>query len=111
MSDFILITGDKAIFLPNFGAAIVVVQPGDMEGSGPATFDGKKVCVDGDENNVSVPGCTYMTPQYSIPGSGTLSIDSLASDQKAQKTFIAGQGLYDSLLHVLDGDSFSVFFV
>ena len=104
MTDFILITGDKAIFLPNFGAAIVVVQPGDMEGSGPATFDGKKVCVDGDESNVSVPGCTYMTPQYSIPGSGTLSIDSLASDQKAQKTNSDGKAV------LLKGSTFTAKF-
>jgi hypothetical protein len=27
-----------------------------------------------------------MTPQYSIPGTGTLKIASLASNQKAQKT-------------------------
>ena len=65
MPDFILVEGDKANFLPSFGAAIVVVQPGDLKGSGPATFNGKKICVDGDEKKVSVPGCTYMTPQYS----------------------------------------------
>ena len=86
MADFILIHGDKAMFLPNFGPAIVVVQPGDLKASGPATLNGKKVCVDGDETKVSVPGCTYMTPQYSIPGTGTLKIASLASNQKAQKT-------------------------
>lgn len=86
MTDFILIDGDQAIFMPNFGAAIVVVQPGSITGSGPATLDGKNLCVEGDEDSVSVPGCTYMTPQYSIPGTGTLSIDSLAGDQTAQKT-------------------------
>ena len=42
MADFILIDGDKAIFLPNFGVAVVVVRPGDLKGSGPATLDGKK---------------------------------------------------------------------
>ena len=65
MPDFILVEGDKANFLPAFGAAVVVVKPGDLKGSGPATLNGKKVCVDGDEKNVSVPGCIYMTPQYS----------------------------------------------
>ncbi len=90
MGDFILMEGDKAIFLPAFGAAIVVVQPGDLKGSGPATINGKKFCVDGDEKDVSVPGCTYMTPQYSIPGSGTLKIDSLAGDQVATKTNTGG---------------------
>jgi hypothetical protein len=91
MEHFILIDGDQVNFLPTFGAAIVVPQPGKLEGSGPATLKGKKVCVDGDESKVSVAGCTYMTPQYCIPGSGTLKIDSLAGDQKAQKTKTGGK--------------------
>jgi len=93
MSDFILIEGDKASFLPIFGAAIVVVKPGDLKGSGPATVGGKKVCVDGDEKKVSVPGCVYMTPQYAIPGSGTLKIAALAGNQKARKTKTGGKAV------------------
>lgn len=93
MSDFILIDGDQAIFMPNFGAAVVVVQPGNIQGNGPATFDSKNLCVEGDEASVSVPGCTYMTPQYSIPGTGTLKIDSLAADQTAQKTNTGGKAV------------------
>jgi hypothetical protein len=93
MPDFMLIEGDKAMFLPTFGAAIVIVKPGDLQGSGPATLQGKKVCVDGDEKNVSVPGCPYMTPQYSIPGTGTLKINALAGNQKAQKTQTGGKAV------------------
>jgi len=93
MADFILMEGDQAIFLPAFGAALVVVQPGDLKGSGPATFNGKKMCVEGDEKDVSVPGVMYMTPQYSIPGTGTLKIDALASDQVATKTNTGGVAL------------------
>lgn len=93
MPDSILIDGDKAMFMPNFGAAVVVVQPGDLKGSGPGTITGKKICVDGDEKKVSVPGCTYMTPQYSIPGVGTLAIDALAGDQKATKTNTGGKAV------------------
>jgi hypothetical protein len=104
MADFILIHGDKAMFLPNFGPAIVVVQPGDLKASGPATLNGKKVCVDGDETKVSVPGCTYMTPQYSIPGTGTLKIASLAGNQKAQKTKSGGK------LVLLKGGNFTAKF-
>lgn len=85
MADFVLVEGDQAMFIPAFGAAMVVVQPGELKGSGPATIGGKKVCVEGDEADVSVPGVTYFTPQYSIPGTGTLSIDALAGDQKATK--------------------------
>ncbi len=93
MGDFILITGDKANFIPAFGAAIVVVQPGTMEGSGKLTLNGKKVCVDGDESKVSVPGCMYMTPQYAIPGTGTLTIDALAGNQKAKHTTTEGKAV------------------
>ncbi|MDD1615186.1 MAG: hypothetical protein LUQ28_01425 [Methylococcaceae bacterium] len=93
MGNFILIEGDKANFLPTFGAATVVVRAGDLKGSGPATLKSKKICVDGDEKNVSVAGCTYMTSQYSIPGTGTLKIDALASDQKATKTKTGGKAV------------------
>ena len=93
MPDFILMEGDKANFLPTFGAATVVVKPGDLKGSGPATINGKKMCVDGDEKNVSVPGCTYMTPQYSIPGTGTLKIAALAGNQLAKKTNTGGKAV------------------
>lgn len=93
MSDTFVIDGDQAVFLPMFGAAIVVVQPGRIRGSGPATLGGKKICVDGDESSVSVPGCTYMTPQYCIPGVGTLKIDSLAANQKAQHSRTGGKSM------------------
>ena len=104
MSDFILVDGDLANFMPNFGAAIVVVQPGTFKASGPATIGGKKICVDGDEKDVSVPGCTYMTPQYSIPGTGTLKIAALAGDQKAKKTKTGGK------LVLLKGSTFTAKF-
>lgn len=93
MSKLILMAGDKVVFLPAFGAAIVIVKPGKLQGSGPACIGGKKVCVVGDEARVNVPGCTYMTPQYSIPGVGTLKIAKLAGDQKAKKTRSGGKAL------------------
>ncbi|MFT7265138.1 MAG: hypothetical protein ACI9A2_003222 [Halioglobus sp.] len=93
MADLILIEGDQVIFTPAFGAAIVVVKPGKLQGSGPATIQGKKICVEGDEAKVEVPGCTYMTPQYSIPGTGTLKIDALAGNQKATKTATGGKAV------------------
>ena len=93
MLDSILLEGDKAIFMPNFGAAVVVVRPGDLKGSGPGTIKGKKICVDGDEKQVKVSGCTYITPQYSIPGVGTLEIAALAGNQKATKTNTGGKPL------------------
>ena len=91
MSDFIMIDGDKANFMPAFGAAIVVVKPGTLKGSGPATLNGKKICVDGDEKSVEVSGCTYMAGSFSVPGSGTLKIASLAGNQKASTTRTGGK--------------------
>lgn len=91
MSKHILIDGDQVLFMPNFGAALVVPQPGTLKGSGPATLNGKKICVDGDEKEVSVAGCVYMTPLCSIPGSGTLKISALTGDQKATKTKTGGK--------------------
>ncbi|MCG8421911.1 MAG: hypothetical protein MJE77_28655 [Proteobacteria bacterium] len=93
MADFILIEGDKATFVAAFGAATVAVKPGDLKGSGPATIGGKKNCVDSDEKNVSVPGCAYTTPQYSIPGTGTLKIAALAGNQKPTKTNTGGKAV------------------
>lgn len=84
MADFIIIDGDTAQFLPMFGQAIVIPQPGTISGSGPMTLNGKKVCIEGDESSVAVRGCMYMTPDFPIPGVGTLKIDSLSNDQKAQ---------------------------
>lgn len=86
MSDFILITGDKAMFNPNFGQAVITVRPGNLIGTGKDKINGKQVCVDGNERRVTVSGCTYTTPQHIIPGKGMLFIESLAGNQKAKKT-------------------------
>ena len=104
MSDVILIDGDLAMFQPTFGAATVVVQPGRITASGPAHVTGKPACVAGDESSVSVPGCTYIAGQYSIPGTGTLEIASLAGDQQAQTTSTGGKKL------LLKGSTFTARF-
>lgn len=104
MSDLILIDGDQVIFQPNFGQAVVVVKPGKLAGSGPATLNGKKICVDGNEKDVSVPGCMYTAPPYVIPGSGTLKISALAKNQKAEKTQTGGKAV------LLKGGNFTATF-
>lgn len=91
MSKFILLDDDKANFNPTFGLATVIVRPGDLKASGKSTLNGKKVCIDGDEKNVSVPSCVYTTPIHSIPGTGTLKIAVLGGDQKAKKTNSGGK--------------------
>tara|TARA_R110002073_G_scaffold104648_2_gene236912 strand:- start:257 stop:685 length:429 start_codon:yes stop_codon:yes gene_type:complete len=104
MADFILIEGDSVMFIPTFGPAIVMVQPGKMKGSGPTTINGKKICVEGDEAKVAVAGCTYMTPQHLIPGTGTLKIAALAPNQKAKKTKTGGKAV------LLKGGTFTATF-
>ena len=100
MSDLLLLDGDMVLFMPGFTPAVVMVKPGQLAGSGPATVGGKAVCVDGDEKDVSVPDCMYMTPQYSIPGTGTLKISTLGADQTARQTKTGGKAV------LLKGGSF-----
>lgn len=106
MSDFILLDGDTAQFLPAFGLATVIVQPGQLVASGAATVGGVKVCVEGDEASVEVAGCTYTAGPYSIPGAGTLKIKQLAGDQVASKTQSGGKpvllrgGQFDAVFEV-----------
>lgn len=91
MGDYILIDGDKAVFMPTFGAAIVAVRPGTLNGSGKPTLCGSKICLEGDEKQLSVPGCSYITALYSVPGTGTLTIESLAGDQKTERLLVSGK--------------------
>ena len=86
MTDYVILDGDFAIFMPAFGAATVVVQPGKMTASGSTSLMNKKICVKGDEANVMVPGCVYTTPVCTIPGVGTLKINALGGDQTSKKT-------------------------
>jgi hypothetical protein len=84
--DFIIKTGDQAIFNPTFPPATVVAAPGVITGSGQATLDGAMVCVQWDEASVVVAGVSYVSPPFAIPGVGTLTIAALGPDQVAQKT-------------------------
>ncbi|MEH2372458.1 hypothetical protein [Nostoc sp.] len=93
MLDFILITGDQAIFIPTFGKAIVVVRPGILTGTGRATVNKKTICIDGDEKKVIVPGCPYTSPPFVTPGVGILSIQSLAINQKARRVKSRGKAV------------------
>jgi hypothetical protein len=104
MSDYVIINNDTALFDPAFGAAVVVVQPGTITGSGTGKIAGQAICLDGDESSVVVAGCMYTAGSYSIPGTGTLKIDSLNSDQVAAKTTCDGTAL------ILKGSSFNAKF-
>ena len=91
MADFVLVDGDQVLFNPVFAPAMVVVRPGEIKGSAEQTFKGKKICIEGDEQSVSVESCTYYTPVYSIPGTGTLTIEKLGEDQKAKEAKSSGK--------------------
>src|SRR3954453_22236395 len=86
MSDFVVLDGDMALFLPTFGPATVVVRPVQVSGSGPAKAGGRAICVEGDGTRVQLEPCSYITPQFSISGVGTVKIQSLSLNQKATKT-------------------------
>lgn len=91
MPDFVLIDGDLALFQPTFGMATVVVRPGTLRATGQSGCKGKKLCVDGDEKSVEVPGSMYVTALHTIPGAGTLKVQALAPNQKARKTRSGGK--------------------
>lgn len=86
MPDFVLIHGDQVDFVPALGKATVTgPTKTTLSGSGPATLNGKKICVDGDEKKVKIVACPYTSPPYTVPGTGTLKIAALAANQKAQR--------------------------
>lgn len=86
MADYILIHNDKVMFVSMFEDAIVFPKEGVIEGTGPATLGGVKVCIAGDEKSVEIKDCVYMTPTFCIPGKGNVKVKALAGDQQAKKT-------------------------
>jgi hypothetical protein len=91
--DFIIINGDQAIFDPAFPPATVMAPPGIITGTAMEKVTGLIACADGDEASVVVAGAAYFTPSFPIPGVGTVTIESLAPDQKAQKGKSGGRFL------------------
>jgi hypothetical protein len=91
--DFVILTGDQAVFDPVFGAAIVVPVPGTITGSAAERSLGRQVCALGDEASVVVPGVAYSTPAFPQPGVGILTILSLAADQQAMQATSSGRPL------------------
>ena len=108
MSDFILLTGDTANFLPAFGPAIVTVMPAPIIGTGARSkATGKIFCVSGDEKSVMALGCPYISGAYSTPGVGSLKIMALAPNQVAVRTKSAGKPvllkgqMFDAIFEVM----------
>ena len=105
MSDLVIVDGDTVNFLPSFGAAIVVPIPTTIKGTASKTdVTGKKTCLEGDEKDVQSAGCMYIAGANVIPGTGTLKIDKLASDQLTEKTKAEGKKI------ILHGTQFDAVF-
>ena len=105
MSNLIIIDGDMVNFLPTYGSAVVVPVPTTIAGTAEkTTVTGKAVCLEGDEGDVQSAGCMYIAPPYVIPGSGTLKIDKLNSDQLTEKTEVEGKKV------ILQGGQFDAVF-
>ncbi len=85
MTKLTILDGDQVVFLPIPGTTIIPMLQGVMKASSKAVFGGRKLCVEGDEKKVVVP-CTYLTPAFTISGTGNLTIEKLAVDQLSQKT-------------------------
>jgi hypothetical protein len=93
MADFILTDTDMAIFIPMFGPAIVVAVPGIFQAtSSNVKINGKKIVLEGDEKNISVP-TAYIQGQYVIPGQGLEKISALAGNQKTSKVKCNGKAM------------------
>lgn len=94
MSDEILRSGDKAIYNPTFGPALVTVQPGTLTGTAPQVNARQaQACVQGDEASATVPGCPYISGGFTVPGVGMLSIAALGADQLSRKSRSGGKFL------------------
>ena len=79
-------------FLRAFGGAVVAPIRTTIAGTAEkTTVAGKAPCLEGDEGDVESAGCMYIAPAYVIPGSGTLKIDKLGSDQLTETTEIEGK--------------------
>ena len=105
MSKLIIVDGDVVNFLPTYGNAVVVPIPTTIAGSAAkTTIGGKAACLEGDEKDVQSAGCMYIAPPYVIPGSGTLKIDKLGSDQLTEITKVEGKKV------ILQGSMFDAVF-
>lgn len=91
MSDYILLNGDKVKFNSACGLATLQgTTETTLSCSAKGSVKGQAVCVEGDEKNVVI-SCKYISGAFTIPGEGTLKIDSLGNDQKATKTNSGGK--------------------
>lgn len=93
MANPILITDDEVKFQPFFGPAIVSIpQNPKLSGSGKMTIGGKTVCLDGDEKNVKVENCNYISGTF-LGGNGKVEVLMLLPPHKSIKTKDSGKAV------------------
>lgn len=84
MSKMVVIDGDELIFDSQFGPNMVIpLPPLQISGSGEVSIEAIKLCIVGDEKQVSI-SANYTKPPYIKPGTGTITITGLATDQMAE---------------------------
>jgi len=91
MGDFIIKTADLATWIPAFGKATILAPiPFPMIGTAKHNVNVVPACVEGDEKTVIVPS-PYISPPYTVPGAGVITIKKLASDQLTTTTKSGGK--------------------
>ncbi|MGF6190434.1 hypothetical protein [Serratia sp. 2723] len=84
MSNLVITDGDSLIFETQFGINTVTpTEPCLIRGTGEASILNNKICILGDEKNVSI-SAEYTKPNYLVKGTGTITITQLAADQQAE---------------------------
>ncbi len=105
--DFVILSGDQAVFNAAFTPAVIVPLPGVITGSAQSKSSGPTACVVGDEGSVQVPGVAYTSGAFTVPGVGMLTIFALGPDQQAVqgksggKPFILKGSTFRAKLQVL----------
>jgi contractile injection system spike tip protein len=102
--DLVILSNDQAIFNASFPPATIVTVPGTISASNSADSNQMSVCVEGDEGSVVASGAAYTSGSFVTPGIGTLTIESLASDQVAKNAKCKEKGL------ILKGSQFQAKF-
>lgn len=81
MGSPVIVDGDVLVITPAFGdRTVTITVPPKIPASGKTKINGKHVCIVGDELKIHL-AATYVTPVYTVPGSGMVTIALDASQQ------------------------------
>lgn len=81
----ILVTGDLAVFPAAWPTLLLDAElPVALRGSGRTRCSGKEMVVERDLKAVILTPCPYKTPSHTLPGVGTLTIQSILPVQASR---------------------------